>query len=89
MKIIYFVYVSFLIEIKLGIKILIDLYDNLVGYIVFELFLDVVLIFYKYFDYGYIGNFRGDYVFVDKEGEFEVKGVKIKGIKIFYDKENG
>ncbi len=89
MKITYLAHASFLIETKSGVKILTDPYDDSVGYTVFELSANVVLTSHKHFDHGYTGSLKGDYVLVDKEGEFEVKGVKIKGIKTFHDKENG
>ncbi|WPX08893.1 MBL fold metallo-hydrolase [Anaerocellum danielii] len=89
MKITYLAHASFLIETKSGVKILTDPYDDSVGYTVFELSPNVVLTSHKHFDHGYTGSLKGDYVLVDKEGEFEVKGVKIKGIKTFHDKENG
>lgn len=89
MKITYLAHASFLIETKSGVKILTDPYDASVGYTVFELSPDVVLTSHKHFDHGYTGSLKGDYVLVDKEGEFNVKGVKIKGIKTFHDKEKG
>jgi len=89
MKIIYLAHASFLIETESGVKILTDPYDNSVGYTVFELSADVVLTSHKHFDHAYTKSLKGDYVLVDKEGEFNVKGVKIKGIKTFHDKEKG
>ncbi|ADQ03642.1 Zn-dependent hydrolase of the beta-lactamase fold-like protein [Caldicellulosiruptor owensensis OL] len=89
MKITYLAHASFLIETKSGVKILTDPYDNSVGYTVFELSADVVLTSHKHFDHAYTKSLKGDYVLVEKEGEFNVKGVKIKGIKTFHDKEKG
>uniref|UniRef100_A0A7C5V1E6 MBL fold metallo-hydrolase n=1 Tax=Caldicellulosiruptor owensensis TaxID=55205 RepID=A0A7C5V1E6_9FIRM len=89
MKITYLAHASFLIETESGVKILTDPYDNSVGYTVFELSADVVLTSHKHFDHAYTKSLKGDYVLVDKEGEFNVKGVKIKGIKTFHDKEKG
>jgi len=89
MKITYLAHASFLIETESRVKIITDPYDSSVGYTVFELSADVVLTSHKHFDHAYTKSLKGDYVLVDKEGEFNVKGVKIKGIKTFHDKEKG
>lgn len=89
MKLTYLGHASFLIETKSGVKILTDPYDSSVGYTVFEIEPDIVLTSHKHFDHGYTGSLKGDFVLFDTEGEFEAKGVKIKGIKTFHDKEQG
>lgn len=89
MKITYLAHASFLIETKTGVKILTDPYDNSVGYTVFELSPDIVLTSHKHFDHGYTGALKGDFTLVDKPEEYNVKGVKIRGIKTFHDQEAG
>ena len=89
MKITYLAHASFLIETKTGVKILTDPYDNSVGYTVLELSPDIVLTSHKHFDHGYTGALKGDFTVLDKPQEYNVKGVKIRGIKAFHDQEAG
>lgn len=89
MKITYLAHASFLIETKTGVKILTDPYDSSVGYTVFELSPDIVLTSHKHFDHGYTGALKEDFAVLDKPQEYDIKGIKIRGIRTFHDKEEG
>jgi len=89
MKITYLGHACFLIEMANGVKILTDPYDQKVGYQVFDTEADIVTTSHKHLDHAYLEKVKSGYVLVDKEGEYEVRGVKIEGLKSFHDKQSG
>lgn len=89
LKITYIAHSSFLIETNSGVKILTDPYDASVGYKLFNIEADIVTTSHKHFDHAYLGALKGNYVLVDKPQEYNIKGVKVRGIKTFHDNEHG
>ncbi|MFX0548350.1 MBL fold metallo-hydrolase [Hathewaya histolytica] len=89
MKIKWLGHSSFLIISKNNKKILIDPFDDTIGYEVYKEKADIVLISHHHFDHNCLQYVRGDYVVIDSHGEFLIDDIKIKGFKSYHDKFNG
>lgn len=50
---------------------------------------DIVLVTHEHSDHNNIKAIKDDYFLVNGPGEYEIKGVKVKGITSFHDKEKG
>ncbi len=50
---------------------------------------DIVLVTHEHFDHNNIGAVKGEYFLVNGPGEYEIKGVKVRGILSFHDSEGG
>ncbi|MEZ0537110.1 MBL fold metallo-hydrolase [Caldicellulosiruptoraceae bacterium PP1] len=85
MKITYLAHASFLIEFGNGTKVLTDPYDASVGYTVFDVEADIVTTSHKHYDHAYTNKVKGDFTLIDKEGHYDIKGIKIQGIKAYHD----
>ena len=88
MKISWLGHACFLMETSQGTKIITDPYDQTVGYDSIGIDPDIVTVSHQHFDHNYTQEFREAKIF-DKEGEFEEKGVKLKALLSFHDKEKG
>lgn len=77
---------SFLITSKNGTKILMDPFDSTIGYNVYKGDADIVSISHHHFDHNCLKYLKGDYMVIDKIGEFNIKNIKIKGFKTYHDK---
>jgi len=88
MKISWLGHACFLIETSQGTKIITDPYDKTVGYDPIGIDPDIVTVSHQHFDHNYTQEFRKAKIF-DKEGEFEEKGVRLKALLSFHDKEKG
>jgi len=88
MKISWLGHACFLVETSQGTKIITDPYDKTVGYDPIGIEPDIVTVSHQHFDHNYTQEFREAKIF-DKEGEFEEKGVKLKALLSFHDKEKG
>ena len=89
MKINWLGHSCFSIVFKNGKKALIDPYDNTVGYDPVDEEADILLITHDHYDHNYKEGVHGDYVLIDKEGEYEIDGIKIKGITQPHDESYG
>jgi len=50
---------------------------------------DIVTISHDHKDHNYTANINGSPIILNAPGEYEIKGVKIRGIKSFHDNNNG
>lgn len=50
---------------------------------------DVVLVTHEHFDHNNIEAVKGEYFLVNSPGEYEIRGVKARGISSFHDNEGG
>lgn len=80
---------SFLITNLSGKKLLIDPFDESVGYDIYEGSADIVTISHHHHDHDYVEAVKSDPVIIDKIGEFTEFGISIKGIPSFHDKNKG
>lgn len=74
-----------LIESAEGIKIQCDPYDDTVGYRVPEFEPDIVTVSHDHFDHNAIDFTGGSPEIIREPGDFNVKGIKIKGVESFHD----
>ncbi len=79
----------FCITTKNGTQILIDPYDNTIGLTPVKETADILLITHNHYDHNYKEGVSGDYTQIDKVGEYSLKDVKITGIKVYHDEEQG
>ena len=82
----------FYLTTKDGKTIIIDPYDNTIGLKVATKPADIVLITHDHFDHRnqeYIDALPKESTVIEKEGSYEVDGVKITGIPVFHDEEQG
>lgn len=77
---------SFLITSKDNVKILIDPFDDTIGYDVYKGDADIVSISHHHFDHNCLKYLKGDYIVIDKIGDFHIKNINIKGFKSYHDK---
>lgn len=79
----------FLLTSEAGEKVITDPYDTSVGYRMPPVAADVVTVSHNHFDHNYIKAVSGSYKLVDSPGEYEVKGLKIKGVPSWHDDAGG
>jgi len=88
MKISWLGHASFLIELKEK-KIITDPFDEKLGYPVLEREADIVLISHDHWDHNAAHVVNGNPEVVKGTGNFNVKGINIKGIASYHDKRQG
>ena len=89
MKITYLGHACFIIETNSGVKILTDPYTK-VGYeLPCGIQADVVLVSHSHFDHNYLAAVQGNPLVIDKAGDFEAFGVKIRGEHSWHDPMQG
>ncbi len=71
------------------VKIVIDPYDESVGFRVPAMEADILLITHDHKDHSNAKAVKGDPFLISNPGEYEVKGVFIRGISSFHDDTNG
>lgn len=79
---------SFLIKTSNGKKILMDPFDNTVGYDIYRGTVSIVTISHNHFDHNYIKDITYDNL-IDKSGSFQIEDINIQGIQTFHDKMKG
>ena len=94
MKIRYLGHSAFAIETKDGVKIITDpyrpnSYDGAVGYKEIDESADIVTVTHFHDDHNAVDTIKNNPEVVDKPGEHEVKGIKIKGVKTYHDSNQG
>ena len=93
MKLTYLAHACFLLEAN-GKKVVFDPYkwrafEGAVGYDRVNVSADVVLLSHHHDDHAGVEEVRGDFQVFDTPGEYEVDGLKIKGIASHHDPEGG
>lgn len=77
-------------KIQSGEKTLIlDPFAKSIGLVPPAIQADVVFVTHEHADHNNIKAIRGDYFLINGPGEYEVKGIKAKGIASFHDNEKG
>lgn len=71
------------------VKIVIDPFDKSLGLSVPKMEADILLITHQHYDHSNIGAVAGNPFLIEGPGEYEVKGVYIKGISAFHDNVGG
>ncbi|HDQ04375.1 MAG TPA: MBL fold metallo-hydrolase [Deltaproteobacteria bacterium] len=94
MKIKWYGHAAFHIVTATGIKIIIDPYESgsyngALSYGKIEEEADIVLTSHDHADHNYVNDIYGNYTHINKEGEYEAHGVKIKAIPTFHDNSSG
>lgn len=89
MKIKWFGHACFYIVSDDGIRILTDPFDRTVGYKIPKVEVDVVTISHFHYDHNYINEIEGDFKVIDKVGEYNFKGIEIKGVDTYHDEVKG
>ncbi len=82
----------FYVTTQEGKTIIIDPYDHTIGLKVAQKPADVVLITHDHFDHrnaDYLSALPKESTVIEKEGSYEVCGIKITGIPVFHDEEQG
>lgn len=89
MRIEWMAHACFKVTLDSGKVIVFDPYDESVGYKSAKIDADIVLISHNHRDHACLKNICGDYRLINSEGDFEVDGVKIRGIKSVGEKTDG
>lgn len=74
---------------KAGVEIIVDPFDNTVGYEPLDEKADIVLSSHDHFDHNYIAGIKEGFKLIDKAGSYEECGIKIEGFELCHDDENG
>ncbi|MBN1474044.1 MAG: MBL fold metallo-hydrolase [Syntrophaceae bacterium] len=94
MKIKWYGHAAFKITTDKGIRIIIDpyesgAYDGALAYGKIDEEADIVLTSHDHADHNYVETISGKYVLVNKAGEYDVRGIKIKAFPTFHDNSAG
>jgi len=93
MKVKYLAHACFLITSKDGVKIITDPYEKGayggIHYDEIEEEADIVTISHDHADHNAVHKIKGSPKVIKEPGEYEVKGIKIKGIKTYHDEKGG
>jgi len=84
MKINWLGHACFLVETS-GLKILIDPFDDSVGYPILSLSPDIVLISHEHHDHSAASLWGGKPILIREAGERSLRGVEFRGIATFHD----
>lgn len=94
MKIKWYGHAAFLLKTAKGVRIIIDPYQSgafggalSYGKITDEA--DIVLSSHDHDDHNYTKDIKGKFLLIDKKGEYEEKGIKIRAIPTFHDPSKG
>jgi len=79
----------FLITSAAGTRVLTDPFGRGLGYRVPRLEADVVTVSHSHFDHDYLGGVRGSFLRLAAPGDYEWKGVTVRGVPAFHDKAQG
>lgn len=89
MKIKWLGHACFKLTAEDGTTIVTDPFDDSVGYPMPDVRADIVTSSHSHFDHNYFKAVKGKFEIVDRTGEHNIKGIKIKGISTFHDEEQG
>ncbi len=71
------------------VKIVTDPFSAEVGFQMKRVEADIVTVSHDHFDHNYIEAVKGDFLVVNGPGEYEIKGVDIKGYQTYHDHQQG
>jgi len=89
MKIRCFGHSCFYLTSKSGTRILTDPFAPSVGYKVPDVEADIVTVSHNHYDHNNVKAVKGDLVVYNKEGLYESKDIRIKGISTYHDEFKG
>jgi len=93
MKIKWFGQSCFMFTAENGIKIVMDPYAKMLGYLfgykLPEIDANIVTISHDHSDHNNVGAVKGDFVHIKDAGVFSLEGIGIKGIQTFHDNVSG
>ncbi|MHB1315819.1 MAG: MBL fold metallo-hydrolase [Christensenellales bacterium] len=89
MKIKWLGHSCFLLTAEDKTKVLLDPFDETVGYAVPAESADIVLTSHDHFDHGYVKAVKGSYHLINKPGDYTVKNIQIHGMATKHDDKNG
>ena len=93
MKIKFYGHASFLIEDSKGVKIITDPYEpgsyGSLNYKPIDEPADIVTVSHDHADHNHVASVRGTPTVIKTPGMHEVKGISIKGVKVYHDKSSG
>jgi L-ascorbate metabolism protein UlaG (beta-lactamase superfamily) len=94
MKIKWFGHSAFAITSAVGKTILTDPYEpggynGAVGYSPISISPDIVTISHDHSDHNYTKTLKGNPRIINQKGEYEISGIKIKGIPVYHDTKQG
>ncbi|MDR3561642.1 MAG: MBL fold metallo-hydrolase [Negativicutes bacterium] len=89
MKIKWLGHSCFLLTSVSGIRIVIDPFNETVGYKVPSEEADIVSTSHDHFDHNYVQAIKGPFKRIDKPGHFSESGIEIVGIPTFHDEAGG
>lgn len=94
MKIKWYGHAAFKITTDKGIRMIIDpyepgAYNGALSYGKIDEEADIVLTSHDHADHNYTKNITGEYTIVDKAGEYDLQGIKIKAFASFHDATSG
>lgn len=79
----------FLLSLNEALKIVIDPYDDTVGYPLPDVSADIVVVSHRHFDHGNVKLVRGRPKVVDAPGQTTIKGITFKGVPSVHDDKDG
>jgi len=79
----------FKISSKNGVRIVTDPFDDNLGYRIPSVETDIVTVSHGHYDHNFVDCLDGNFEVIDKVGDFNVKGIPIRGIHTFHDDEEG
>lgn len=85
----YFGHSCFLLMTKSGTRIIMDPFDEQVGYPLPAVEADVVTTSHGHYDHSNVSIIKGSFEHYSKPGEYTCKEVMIRGISTFHDNERG
>lgn len=89
MKIKWLGHSCFLLTSAGGVRVLIDPYDEDLGYHVLSLEAEIVTTSHNHMDHNYIKAVKGKFTHVKQAGKTEIQGIAIKGVPTFHDEAGG
>ncbi|MFH1231432.1 MAG: MBL fold metallo-hydrolase [Planctomycetota bacterium] len=94
MKIKWFGHSSFVMTAETGHTLITDPYEaggynGAIGYVPINITANIVTISHDHADHNYIKTIQGEPKIINQKGDYEVDGIKIKGIKVYHDTKQG
>ncbi len=85
----WFAHSCFRVTLENGTKIVLDPFDNTVGYEQPRIEADIVLESHQHFDHNCTETLRGNFQILKESGEYGFDGFAVSGYETYHDKEEG